>query len=593
MNGGSEIPEFDERRKQKEYFYAVLNLPVYATDSEIRERHRALSLVFHPDRQRVDRTKDTAKEQFLEIQAAYEILSDPFLRVVYDTLGYDGLKLQFPRHIRVLPQEELRVALRDFSFETKMTELQSRINSRASVTCSVDARELLYDGWLGRDWFTDLSERLSATTLSLSSIRHTFSKCIGQQTRLQVISRLGWAGLDDEDMDFVGNTKQYVLLRGNIFGVINHQYSSTKQLRVKACLTNPRGFRLTWAHEDEMNSFRVSAPLRPTLSPPPLTITFRRCLFRDSRITGVLDYVVRPGEGAPFVNVALSKPVPARTDSWFSTGWTCGMSLSLLPGPVMFAEWHMLSGMLSTLFKFGIEHRLATGLTCKAGSVWSSKTGETDVDTEIIWNAREVVLRTKVTHLGQSLVLPVMLADTYAPGVAMLTAFVPASFVAITSYFVMRKRRAAKLQKRLSRQQAGDVHLSEGHANAIIASEMLADNARNVIQAEKDSNGLIVQEAIYFPLDGSLPVAGRGVDVTIPVQVLVHNGQLFIPGGRPKSVLRGFYDPIPGCTKRLSVRYEFRGRLHYAEFGEHAPVLLPLESHLVERVDFTNGIRKL
>ena len=50
----------------------VLNLPRTASDNEIRERYRSLSLVFHPDKQRDDKTRETAARRFLEIQKAYE-----------------------------------------------------------------------------------------------------------------------------------------------------------------------------------------------------------------------------------------------------------------------------------------------------------------------------------------------------------------------------------------------------------------------------------------------------------------------------------------------------------------------------------------
>lgn len=43
-------------------------------------------------------------------------------------------------------------------------------------------------------------------------------------------------------------------------------------------------------------------------------------------------------------------------------------------------------------------------------------------------------------------------------------------------------------------------------------------------------------------------------------------------------MLRGFYDLLPECRKRLSVRYTFRGRPHYAEVGDRAALVLPLES---------------
>lgn len=79
---------------------SVLNLPTCASDHEIRERYRALSVIFHPDKQRDEATRETANKRFLEIQKAYEgivtlsrtifsnicahsvalVLSDPFLR---------------------------------------------------------------------------------------------------------------------------------------------------------------------------------------------------------------------------------------------------------------------------------------------------------------------------------------------------------------------------------------------------------------------------------------------------------------------------------------------------------------------------------
>lgn len=80
----------------------MLNVPVTASANEIRERYRALSVIFHPDKQRNDRTKDATAMEFLELQKAYEgerelcmthaeceslstyniVLSDPFLRQV-------------------------------------------------------------------------------------------------------------------------------------------------------------------------------------------------------------------------------------------------------------------------------------------------------------------------------------------------------------------------------------------------------------------------------------------------------------------------------------------------------------------------------
>lgn len=53
---------------------AVLDLPAFSSEADIRDRYRALSLIFHPDRQRDhnERKKEIATARFLEIQFAYE-----------------------------------------------------------------------------------------------------------------------------------------------------------------------------------------------------------------------------------------------------------------------------------------------------------------------------------------------------------------------------------------------------------------------------------------------------------------------------------------------------------------------------------------
>jgi hypothetical protein len=53
------------------------------------------------------------------------------------------------------------------------------------------------------------------------------------------------------------------------------------------------------------------------------------------------------------------------------------------------------------------------------------------------------------------------------------------------------------------------------------------------------SSGLIINEAIYLPLDqNGEPITDLGVNVTDVLQALVHNGQVFIPGNRPKVRMR-------------------------------------------------------
>ena len=62
-----------------------MGIPKTATPEEIRKAHRKLVIKLHPD-------KGGDPEKFKEMQNAYEVLSDPKNREIYDRYGEEGLK---------------------------------------------------------------------------------------------------------------------------------------------------------------------------------------------------------------------------------------------------------------------------------------------------------------------------------------------------------------------------------------------------------------------------------------------------------------------------------------------------------------------
>lgn len=61
-----------------------------ATDKELKKAFKKASLKFHPDKN--PDQKDWASDQFAKASNAYDILSDPELRRVYDRRGEEGVK---------------------------------------------------------------------------------------------------------------------------------------------------------------------------------------------------------------------------------------------------------------------------------------------------------------------------------------------------------------------------------------------------------------------------------------------------------------------------------------------------------------------
>ena len=69
--------------------FEQLGVRVDASAAEIRKAHKALSLSLHPDKAPDD---PRAKEKFLKMQAAYEVLKDASSRDAYNKFGAAGIE---------------------------------------------------------------------------------------------------------------------------------------------------------------------------------------------------------------------------------------------------------------------------------------------------------------------------------------------------------------------------------------------------------------------------------------------------------------------------------------------------------------------
>lgn len=70
-------------------YYDILGVSKDATGGDLKKAYRKLAMKYHPDKNPND---PTAQRKFQEVSNAYEVLSDPEKRQIYNRFGEDGLK---------------------------------------------------------------------------------------------------------------------------------------------------------------------------------------------------------------------------------------------------------------------------------------------------------------------------------------------------------------------------------------------------------------------------------------------------------------------------------------------------------------------
>ncbi|KAJ8920770.1 hypothetical protein NQ315_004911 [Exocentrus adspersus] len=80
-------------------YYGILQIPKTSTDLQIKKAYRNLALEFHPEILK----NDSAKQVFRLLGEAYDVLSHPLHRAIFDQYGEEGLKRGVPTTEEYIP----------------------------------------------------------------------------------------------------------------------------------------------------------------------------------------------------------------------------------------------------------------------------------------------------------------------------------------------------------------------------------------------------------------------------------------------------------------------------------------------------------
>ncbi|KIJ61429.1 hypothetical protein HYDPIDRAFT_31300 [Hydnomerulius pinastri MD-312] len=625
--------------EQKDYLYAVLDLPNTAPQNEIRERYRALSVIFHPDKQHDERVKDTASTKFLEIQKAYEGESPrrshaykdttPLLCVAFLTPNLCGkqfcqilffgkstitwvspnrnhpsdadihtLVYFLDAQVQKNAQQkgnQIKAVLNQWKIDHGQEILQELLKPRGSVTCAVNASSLFASGDVLKSDSRTVLDRVRGVEVSSFGVRHSIMKDLGPKTTIGLIGHAQ------------PGSRDYISSKGTLTGTLRHQFSPRFVLELTAAFLRPHIVTAKTTYSDNENAVSLQTNFIPALwylFPPLTTLSFGRRLFRDSLTQGSAAWTYTPASPAGRLELSVFTPKPfdlTSPEDFVHTGdranyysnnrpgsttgfaagvqtWSYGLVLSGIDSCIT-TEFSVSFVELALRLKASVEVGLR-GAAYFLSAKWSGE--KSAFSTGVGVGNKGVMLRFELSYLQQKWMLPITLSPDNDQSLALYTVVLPSTALALGYHFILKPRRRTQRAKYFdnARRTLND-EKSELKREIETTTLLLQDPARRHMDAERAKGGLVILEAIYGPAWPDKETAGLDVDVTIPLQALVHNSQVYVSGKLPKSGIRGFYDPAPASPKSLRVRYTFRDRMHFAEIPDLVPIVLPLRDHLV------------
>ncbi|XP_053516422.1 dnaJ homolog subfamily C member 11 [Artibeus jamaicensis] len=550
-----------EEELDNEDYYSLLNVRREASSEELKASYRRLCMLYHPDKHRDPELKSQAERLFNLVHQAYEVLSDPQTRAIYDIYGKRGLEMEGWEVVeRRRTPAEIREEFERLQREREERRLQQRTNPKGTISVGIDATDLFdryeedYEDVSGSSFpqieinkmhiSQSIEAPLTATDTailsgSLSTQNGNGGGSINFALR-RVTSAKGWGELEFGAGD----------LQGPLFG-----------LKLFRNLT-PRCF-VTTNCALQFSSRGVR---------PGLTTVLARNL--DKNTVGYLQW--RWG-----IQSAMNTSIVRDTKtSHFTMAVQLGIphSFALISYQHKFQDddqtrvkGSLKAGFFGTVVEYGAERKISRHSILGA--------------TVSIGVPQGVSLKVKLNRASQTYFFPIHLTDQLLPSAVFYATVGP-----LVVYFAMHRLlikpylRAQKERELEKHRESTATDILQKKQEAEAAVRLMQESVRRIIEAEESRMGLIIVNAWYgkFVNDKSKKSEKvKVIDVTVPLQCLVKDSKLILTEAS-KAGLPGFYDPCVGEEKNLKVLYQFRGVLHQVMAQDSEALRIPKQSHRID-----------
>ena len=534
-------------------YYARLNLPKDASDDDIHAAFKRLRLLYHPSKF-VDPDKEkAAKALYGTIKEAYDVLSNPALRAIYDKRGRKGVRNEMDIVKRTaLPLELIDKYEEVYSLWEERSYIQMS-NPRSRVEVDMDARNLIRKGHLA---------------LLVTNIRGSQSV----DARISQVMRAHLSGWVSAGRNAPSGS----------FGVVlTHAHGGdTWQSTVNISQQPSLGFHYSYnlSPYTRINA-QASLGVNSTslLKLPPKCSLAAQHKFSESLSTR---FVIH--------DVDLSRAESSTSYRFNNTFYVVG---SVEAGKTGSAVRAQLGADVSDTCTFKLSFKLGTMGSSVSYGLQHSVAKLTKLETSISLSRQGVHLRLGLHRTGQCYSVRCHLSDQLSVVPILCASVIPVAtylcFNVIAILPILRQQREWERKKQL--QELEDA-MKEKKAEAQAAVELMKETSERIVQVEQARLGLTITEAWY----GKMSVRDNQrinpcsedevIDVCVPLQCMVQDSKLIIHPGT-KCRHSGFYDPCVGKQKWLFVVYDFRGFQHKVVVEDSQRLAIPKESHRVAKTD--------
>ncbi|KAM4015534.1 dnaJ homolog subfamily C member 11 [Anomaloglossus baeobatrachus] len=552
---------FMEEEVDNDDYYSLLNVRREATQEELKASYRRLCMLYHPDKHRDPELKKQAEQLFNLVHHAYEVLSDPQSRAIYDVYGKKGLEMEGWEVVeRKRTAAEIREEFERLQRERDERRLQQRTNPKGTISVGIDATELFdrYDedfedvpgsGFpqieINRMHISQSIEApLTATdTAILSGSLSTQNGNGGGSINLalrRVTSAKGWGELELGAGD----------LQGPLFGLKIFRNLTPKCFFTTSCVLqfSSQGVR------------------------PGLTTMVARHL--DKNTMGYIQW--RWG-----IQSAMNTSIVRDTKT---SHFTMAFQLGIPHSFTMVSYQHKFDDEDQTRLKGSIKAGFF-GAVVEYGAERKISRHSVLGATVSVGVPQGVSLKVKLNRASQTYFFPIHLTDQLLPSAVFYATVGPLIIYVAMHRLIIKPYLKAQKEKELEKQRessASDILKKKQEAEAAV--RLMQESVRRIIEAEESRMGLIILNAWYgkFVTDNSRKNERvKVIDVTVPLQCLVKDSKLILTEAS-KAGLPGFYDPCIGEDKSLKILYQFRGVMHQVMSGDNEALRIPKQSHKID-----------